>query len=69
MKRIAKLFSGIVIGAVAGIAATIIFSPKKRTEWFDEIQDRTQEVLSEFNKAAEDYKTEMRNELEERRNG
>ena len=42
MKRIAKLFAGIIIGSIAGIAATIIFSPKKRTEWFDEIQDRTQ---------------------------
>ena len=40
MKQLAKLFSGIVIGSIAGIAATIIFSPKKRTEWFDEIQDR-----------------------------
>ena len=42
MKQLAKLFSGIVIGSIAGIAATIIFSPKKRTEWFDEIQDRTE---------------------------
>lgn len=67
MKRIAKLFSGILIGSVAGIAATIIFSPKKRTEWFDEIQDRTQDVLSEFNKAAEEYKNEMKSELEARR--
>lgn len=69
MKRIAKLFSGIVIGSVAGIAAIFIFSPKKRTEWFDEIQDRTQDILSEFNKAAEEYKNEMKSELEERRNG
>ena len=67
MKQLAKLFSGLVIGSIAGIAATIIFSPKKRTEWFDEIQDRTQDVLSEFNKAAEAYKTEMQNDLAERR--
>lgn len=69
MKRIAKLFAGIVIGSIAGIGATVIFSPKKRTEWFDEIQDRTQNALSEFNKAAEEYKAEMERDLAERREG
>ncbi len=69
MKRIAKLFAGIIIGSIAGIAATIIFSPKKRTEWFDEIQDRTQNALSEFNKAAEEYKAEMERDLAGRREG
>lgn len=67
MKRLGKLISGIFIGAIAGIAAAMFFSPKKRTEWFDEIQDKTQDILTEFNKASEEYKSEMEKDLADRR--
>lgn len=69
MKSINKFFLGIILGAIAGIGAVVLFAPDKRNEWFDEIQEKTQDVLVEFNRAAKEYKEELENDLAARRAG
>ena len=67
MWNIKKFFGGIAIGGALGIAAILIFSPSKRNEWFDEIEEKTQDILVEFNRAANEYKEEMEEDLRSRR--
>lgn len=69
MCKMRKFFGGIAIGGALGIAAVLIFSPNKRDEWFDEIQEKTQDILVEFNRAANEYKEEMEEDLRTRRQG
>jgi gas vesicle protein len=69
MFKFSKLFSGVLIGGAIGIAAVLFFAPNKRDEWFNEIQEKTQDVLVEFNRAAQEYKDEMEEELKQRRQG
>ena len=69
MCKMRKFFGGIAIGGALGIAAVLIFSPNKRDEWFDEIQEKTQDILVEFNRAANEYIEEMEEDLRTRRQG
>ena len=45
----------------------MLFAPDKRDEWFDEIQEKTQDILVEFNRAAQEYKEEMEEDLKARK--
>ena len=69
MKIINRFFLGVVLGAVAGIGTVVLFAPDKRNEWFDEIHDKTQDILVEFNRAAKEYKEELENDLAARQAG
>lgn len=69
MGSIKNFFGGLAIGGALGIAAVLIFSPNKREEWFDEIEEKTQDILVEFNRAANEYKEEMEEDLRARRQG
>lgn len=67
MGKFKNFLSGVALGTVVGVVATIIFAPDKRTEWLDEIQEKTQDILVEFNRAAQEYREEMEKDLEKRR--
>lgn len=69
MTKLRDFFGGLAIGGALGIAAILIFSPSKRNEWFDEIEEKTQDILVEFNRAANEYKEEMEEDLRTRRQG
>ena len=56
MNRLGKFITGAAIGGLIGIGAILLFAPDKRDEWFDEIQEKTQDILVEFNRAAQEYK-------------
>ena len=60
MNRLGKFITGAAIGGLIGIGAILLFAPDKRDEWFDEIQEKTQDILVEFNRAAQEYKEEMK---------
>ncbi len=64
-----KFLAGTIVGMVIGIVAVIFFAPEKRDEWFDDIQEKTQDILVEFNRAAQEYKEEMKTDLNARRGG
>jgi gas vesicle protein len=68
MKRISNFLTGVVIGGIAGVVITILAAPEKGSEWLDEIQKKSQDILVEFNRAAQEYREEMEKDLEKRRN-
>ena len=67
MNRLGKFITGAAIGGFIGIGAILLFAPDKRDEWFDEIQEKTQDILVEFNRAAQEYKEEMEEDLKARK--
>lgn len=67
MNRLGKFITGAAIGGLIGIGAILLFAPDKRDEWFDEIQEKTQDILVEFNRAAQEYKEEMKEDLKARK--
>ncbi|HNY19861.1 MAG TPA: YtxH domain-containing protein [Flexilinea sp.] len=67
MNRLGKFITGAAIGGLIGIGAILLFAPDKRDEWFDEIQEKTQDILVEFNRAAQEYKEEMEEDLKARK--
>lgn len=67
MNRLGKFITGAAIGGLIGIGAILLFAPDKRNEWFDEIQEKTQDILVEFNRAAQEYKEEMEEDLKARK--
>ncbi len=69
MGKARNFLSGVALGTIAGVIITIIFAPDKRTEWLDEIQEKTQDILVEFNRAAQEYREELEKDLEKRRQG
>ena len=68
MKRISNFLTGVIIGGIAGVVITILAAPGKGNEWLDEIQKKSQDILVEFNRAAQEYREEMEKDLEKRRN-
>lgn len=46
--RLGKFITGAAIGGLIGIGAILLFAPDKRDEWFDEIQEKTQDILVEL---------------------
>ena len=67
MNRLGKFITGAAIGGLIGIGAILLFAPDKRDEWFDEIQEKSQDILVEFNRAAQEYKEEMEEDLKARK--
>ena len=68
MKRISNFLTGVLIGGIAGVVITILAAPEKGSEWLYEIQKKSQDILVEFNRAAQEYREEMEKDLEKRRN-
>ncbi len=68
MKKFSNFLTGVIIGGIAGVIITILAAPEKGTEWLEEIQKKSQDILVEFNRAAQEYREEMEKDLEKRRN-
>jgi len=67
MKKFRNFLTGVIVGGAVGVVVTILIAPEKGSEWLDEIQEKTQDILVEFNRAAKEYREELEKDLETRR--
>ncbi len=65
MERFLRFVVGLLLGAVVGVAAVVLFAPESGAETRRRIQDRAEAILAEGQRAAEERRVELMTQFEE----
>ena len=67
MKKFWNCISGVVLGALAGIVAVALFTPKSGPDMRTAIKEKKDEIKNTFNDGAEEKRHELEDDLNSRR--